>query len=432
MDTTTADNLLKDHYTDGVIELLPAKVRVLRMFEDDTANAAWSGRAVVKSVHVGRNEGSGWAGENAALPSAGEQQYTTKRIPMRYQYGRIKLTAQVMEQGQGNKAAFIAPLESETKGLIKDMAVERGRAIFGDGRGILALQNGAESGVTLTVDAPGGWAGAVNGNRFLRPNTVFAILNPATGALRSSAVHRVATQPTAGTTITGTTAIASAAADNDYVVRAADIAITDAADTSYQREFMGLGGHIDDGTNVITYHNVNRTTYPLYTSAVIANAQAWSSDLIQRAIDLADIRGDGVISELIMEHASRRAYIAATEDQRHYMGADLTNPDGGTKAAKMGSLTFGTIPLFEDRMCPYGTIFGIDRAGAGFKRYAMKPGEWIESSSGQILHIIGTGTTLRHTYEGVFTIWDNFDCELPNTCFRIDGLTVNVAIAQVF
>src|SRR5688572_30207736 len=130
MDTTTADALLKDHYKDGIVELLPAKVKALRMFEDDSANVDWSGRTVVKSIHVSRNEGSGWAGENTMLPAAGEQGYTTKRIPMRYQYGRIKLTAQIMEQSQGSKAAFASALDSETKGLIKDMAVERARAIF--------------------------------------------------------------------------------------------------------------------------------------------------------------------------------------------------------------------------------------------------------------------------------------------------------------
>lgn len=430
MDTTAYDEAMKDYYGPGIIQILPSRVPVLRMFEDASENAAWSGRAVVHSIEVSRNEGSGWGSELGALPAAGAEQYTTKRVPMRYQYGRTKYSAQVLEQTQSSKGAFAPAFEQGQKSLIRQMATERGRMIFGDGRGILAFQNGAESGATLTVDAPAGVAGAVNGNKHLRPGRVIAIVNPATGAIRSSAVHTIATRAAAGTTITTVGNVASAAADNDYVVAAASTSVTDIADTSYNKEAMGLLGMVDDGTYVSTFHNVNRTTYPLYGAAVISNAGAWSSDLIQRAIDVAQMRGDGQITDLIMEQSSRRAYIASTEDQRRYIGADLSTVDGGTRAAKGGKLAFGTIPITEDKFCHYGMVFGVDMRNAGFKRYAMKTGEWIEQG-GSVMQLIGTGSTLTHAYECVYTIWDNFDCDNPNTNFRIDGLTVNAAIVPV-
>lgn len=430
MDTTAYDEAMKDYYGPGLITILPSRVPVLRMFEDASENASWSGRAVVHSIEVSRNEGSGWGSELGAIPAAGAEQYTTKRIPMRYQYGRTKYSAQVLEQTQSSKGAFAPAFEQGQKSLIRQMATERGRMIFGDGRGILAFQNGAESGATLTVDAPAGVAGAVNGNKHLRPGRTIAIVNPATGAIRASAVHTIATRASAGTTITTVGNVASAAADNDYVVSAANTSVTDIADTSYNKEAMGLLGMVDDGTYVSTFHNVNRTTFPLYGAAVISNAGAWSSDLIQRAIDVAQMRGDGQITDLIMEQSSRRAYIASTEDQRRYIGGDLSMPDGGTRAAKGGKLAFGTIPITEDKFCHYGMVFGVDMRNAGFKRYAMKTGEWIEQG-GSVMQLIGTGSTLQHAYECVYTIWDNFDCDTPNVNFRIDGLTVNAAIVPV-
>jgi hypothetical protein len=430
MDTAAYDEAMRDHYRPGIIQILPDRVPVLKMFEDASDQATWSGRAVVSSIEVGRNEGSGWGSEMGSIPAAGKEAYTTKRVPMRYQYGRTNYSEQVLAQTQGEKAAFSPAFEQGQKSLVKGMAIERGRAIFGDGRGILAYQNGAESGATLTVDAPAGVAGAINGNKHLRPNRVIAIINPATGAIRSSAVHTIATRAAAGTSITTVGSVASAAADNDYVVSANSTAVTDAADTNFNKELMGLNGMIDDGTYVSTFHNVNRTTYPLYGATVISNAGAWSADLIQRAIDVAQMRGDGQITDLLMEPSTRRAYITSTEDQRRYIGADLSRPDSGTAAAKGGQLAFGSIPITEDKFCHYGVVYGIDMRNAGFKRYVMKPGEWIEQSGSPML-MLGTGSTLQHGYECVYTIWDNFDCDKPNVNFRIDGITVNAAIVPV-
>jgi hypothetical protein len=183
--------------------------------------------------------------------------------------------------------------------------------------------------------------------------------------------------------------------DNDYIVAANNTSVTDASDTSYNKEFMGLLGMVDDGTYVSTFHNVNRTTFPLYSATVISNALAWSSDLIQRAIDVCQMRGEGQITDLIMEQSARRAYIESTADQRRYIGSDLSRPDSGTVAAKGGKLAFGTIPITEDKFCHYGMVFGVDMQNAGFKRYVMKP------------------------------------CDKPNCNFRIDGLTVNAAVVPV-
>ena len=430
-DTATADELLRDVYGPGIINLLPSMTPGLTYFEDASDTADWSGRAVVKTIHASRNEGSGWAGERGAIPAAGSQGWTTKRVPMRYQYGRFEITAQALESTKGSRAAAMPLLEAEQSFLIKDMAAERGRAIWGDGRGVLALQNGAESGATLTVDAPAGYPGAQNGSKYLRPGRVFAILNPATGALRSSAVHRVATRASTGLTITTVGNVASAAADNDVLVTAANTSITDSSDTSWNKEIMGLLGMIDDGTYVATFHNVSRTNYPLYSSAVLSNIGPWSADAIQRAIDVTEQRSDGKISDMWMHHSGRRAYLSATEDQRRYIGADLSRPNMGTVAARGGKLAFGEVPINTDKYCHIGTIFGFDSSMAGFKKYSMKSGEWITSEGGSILRLVGTGSTLTHVYEAAWTIWENYDMEMPSAAFRADGLTVNAAVVPI-
>ena len=408
-DTVAYDEVLKVIYEGGIRELIPTKVRTLEMFQDKNAKD-WGGRWVEYPARVGRNQGSGWASEMGNLPAAGRQRYTDVRIPMRYQYGRIQLSGQVIKASQGAKAAFASAMEQEMQGIIKDMTSDRGRAIMGDGRGVLALVNGTSTGSTVTVDAPGGVAGAVNGARFLNPGMVLAGINPATGAIRANTVHTVATVAATGLTYTATAAVAGIT-DNDYLVRAQHPTITDVADTGYQKEFMGLLGLVDDGTYVATLHNVNRTTHPLYSSAVIPTVGALSADVLQRAIDLSDERGDGEISDLIMHHSVRRSYLAMVEGDRRYMGADLMSPDAGTNAARKRRITFGSIPITEEKYAPYGMIFAVDKSG--FSRYTLVAGEWADED-GAVLARVGTGATAVDAFEAYYRIWDNFHNDYPS------------------
>ena len=428
-DTASYDAVLKTVYEGGIRELIPTKVRLYEKFKEKDARA-WGGRYVEFPIRVGRNHGSGWATERGQVPAAGQQQYATVRIPMRYQYGRITLSAQVMKASQGAKAAFAPAMEQEMDGLIRDMTSEMGRAICYDGRGILAILNGDTTTTTATVDSPGGVAGATNGSRFINPGQRITFVNPGTGAVRASAVEDVITVPAAGTTFTTGTTVVAAVADNDYIVKysGAQADAGNVSNTSYAKESMGLLGLVDDGTYVATLHGVNRTTTPLFQSTVIGSVGALSADVLQRGIDLADQRGDGEIDLLVMHQSVRRAYLASMEDARRYTSGDLLRPDAGTVAAKRGRTAFGGIEIMEEKHAPYGTIFGVDTST--LSRYVEVAGEWMDED-GAILSRIGTGATLEDSFEAVYRVWQNFHCETPNASFRLDGVTATVVVAHV-
>jgi len=428
-DTSAYDNVLKTVYEGGIRELIPTKVKLYNKFQEKDARD-WGGRYVEFPIKVGRNQGSGFGTELGQLPPAGRQDFATVRIPMRYQYGRIKLSAQVMKASQGSKAAFAPAMEQEMDGLIRDMTSEMGRVICYDGRGVLALQNGDATGTTVTVDSPGGVAGATNGARFINPGMRITLVNPGTGTVRASAVEDVITVPAAGTTFTTGTTIAAAGADNDYIVKyhGAQSDAGNVSNTSYAKESMGLLGMIDDGGYVATLHGVPRATIPLFQSTVIGSVGALSSDVLQRGIDLADQRGDGDIDTLVMHHSVRRAYIAMTDDARRYISGDLSRPDAGTVAAKKGKLTFGGIDIMEEKHAPYGTVFGLDSSSCS--RYVEVAGEWMDED-GAVLARVGSGTTAEDSFEAVYRVWQNFHIEKPNTCFRLDGVTATVVVAHI-
>src|SRR5262245_26618671 len=185
-DTSSYDNVLKTVYEGGIRELIPTKVRTLDLFTEKDSRQ-WGGRFVEYPARVGRNQGSGWGTELGNLPTAGKQRYTSVRIPMRYQYGRILLSAQVMKASEGAKNAFASAMEQEMSGLIKDMTSARGRAILHDGRGIMCLAGATPTAsTTVSVSSPGGVTGGTNGARFLNPGDIIGFVNPTTGVLRAS------------------------------------------------------------------------------------------------------------------------------------------------------------------------------------------------------------------------------------------------------
>jgi hypothetical protein len=430
VDTASYDEALKTVYEDRIVQLLPNTLKLYGRAEERDAKQ-WGGRHVEYAIQTRRNAGVGAYAEMGAIPEAGAQGYANVRIPMRYLSGRIQLSAQVIEASRASKMAYVPAMQSEMDGLMRDLRHECGRMIHGDGRGVLAFQNGDSTTTTVIVDSPGGVAGAANGSRFIPLGGRITFVTPATGAIVAAADELVTAIASTGLNFTTGSTIAGAVADNDYIVRANKAGLTDISDTGYAKEPMGIRGLADDGTYVATLCGVNRTTVPLFSSYVISGTGGLSSDVLQRGLDVADQRGEGNVEELVMHHSVRRAYIGLTDGDRRYTTTDLSKPDAGTVAAKKGKLTFGGIPILEDKFCDYGTIYGMDYSS--FVRYVESPGKWMRSGhdEGTVLQAIGSGSTLTHAYEAVWYLWQNFMLDKPNSCVVWRDVTATVTSLHI-
>lgn len=423
LDIAAYDNVLKNDYEKTVIQLLNPKVKTLKMFSKETGT--WEGRRVEYPLNLSRNQGTMFTSENGLLPSAGAQGYASLQIPIRYCHGRIQLSIQVIKASRSSKGAFKRAMDQEMRGLIRDLATDRNRVMFGWGAGTLALVNDAtpSGSATVGIDSPMGIAGSVNGTRFLQPGQIIAFLNPTGPAMRTDPVRTVVSI-TDGNTVVLNAAPDASVADDDLIVRAATTGTTLLTDTAATREAMGLLGLVDDGTFVTTLHNVSRTTYPIFQSYVLPSVGALSSDVIQRAIDVADQKGEGEIGYLICHHSVRRAYLALVEADRRYIGASLNKPDIGTVAAKLGDVTYGEIPMIVDKDAPYGTLFGVDHST--FTRWVEVEGEWADDDGTVLLRLQN-----QDAYEARYRIFDNFSVDRPAGCFRLDGITATVVAIHV-
>lgn len=114
------------------------------------------------------------------------------------------------------------------------------------------------------------------------------------------------------------------------------------------KAFVGLDAAVDDGTNVVTYGGVSRTTYPNWKANYYANGgvgRAWTPTLLNTAFDTASKDNDrpGVI--MITHGIYQKHLTFAQAGIRHY---------GDASAADLGfrSLTYQMRPMIVDEMIP--------------------------------------------------------------------------------
>ena len=268
---------------------------------------------------------------------------------------------------------------------------------------------------TVEVKSPGNVTGSVNANRYLYGDTTsgmtIAVLLAATPTTIKFTGTITGVNPD-GTDIT--TSAAVTAADGDLIV----IAQT-ATQNSYGKEPEGMLAHVDDGTYINLYHNINRTTFPVVKSHVVTGVGPLSLDAIQQPIDAVSIKVGKSVDLFFAEHSIRRAYLALLEADRRYTGADLMSPDGGTKAAKKPTgrnITYGDIPFVIDRDCPYGMLFGIRKDS--FVRYVEDEGSWADDEGSVLKWVPGFDE-----YTAFYKIFENAHCHQPGRNFRMEGIT---------
>lgn len=401
------DAVLKEFYVQKIPELVNQKISLKEHFASkDGSSLSADGRRVIYPLHIGRNVGTGAAGENGTLPTAGNQQYVDIIIPFKYNYGRIELTAQAIKQSQTSKGAFEKAVDAEIKRAAKDVGREINRQLWLSGKGVLGAVNGAvTNSTTVPVKNPGLVVGTVNTTRYMMPGQIIAFTDGSTITAVRTIVSKTATQIIVDSNVT--------LSDGLMIVKANSTSASTFNSTSYENEVMGMLGHIDDGDYVSTYFGISRSTYPAMKAFDLTLSGNLALSDLQKAYDAADQRGNGTIKTMWGHHSVRRTYLDLLQTFRRYNDAKAMSPDGGFKGASLESeITYAEKPFKVDRDAPYGMIFGVDDSQM-FHYYVTQP-EWAEDDGRILLRVQD-----KDAYEARFRIFDNYVCDAPNTCFVI-------------
>lgn len=136
--------------------------------------------------------------------------------------------------------------------------------------------------------------------------------------------------------------------------------------TTNNSAFIGLSGAIDDGTNMVTYGNINRTNYTWWKSKVYAagsvnptrsNVLQYISGTVKNGAELPTfgVMGFGTWTLLAQDFVAQESYMI-TPDKSFDSGAAK---EDGPRAA-FQALMVGGIPIFADPYCPEGTMYLVN------------------------------------------------------------------------
>ena len=154
LDLQAASDILKELYLPGVQEQINNNTSPLySTLEKSSQNVV--GEEVVQALHTGRNPGVGSRKELADLPTAGYQKHKKLRTDLKYHYGEVQFTGQVIKRAVADPGAFVTATTDEMTRLGDDLQQMLSRQLFNDANGALAVV-ASVSGQVITLASPTG------------------------------------------------------------------------------------------------------------------------------------------------------------------------------------------------------------------------------------------------------------------------------------
>lgn len=395
---STVDAILKEIYGPRIEEQLQDEVVLKKRIErsSDGVVETVGGKYVDFPIRVTRNHGMGYRSEEEQLPAAGKQGYAEVHVPLKYGYGRVRLTAQLMTLADKKYQAFASAMNREMEGLKDDISKDQNRICYQPfGNSVLAVVNGTTSS-TATLD--------VTNAQYLEVGMFVDLIDTGTGLPKANGTNRTisAVDVDANTfTISGS---ADQTEENDGTMVVCRTG-------SYGREPTGIASIVAASGAL---HGVNPSSQPEWKSTVMDNSgtnRALSEGLMIQAVDKVRVKG-GKTSVILTSLGVRRAYFNLLTQQRRY-----TN----TKdfAGGFTGLAFHhgrEIPVVEDVDAPPNKMWGLEESK--LKVYRNKQWHWADED----------GSTLKWVQD--YDVWEGFMREFSemgtskrNSHFLISDIT---------
>lgn len=353
----TVDALLKEVYGPRLEDQLQSETTTLKRIERTSEGVVETvgGKYVNFPIRVRRNHGVGSRLENEQLPAAGQQGYAEVIVPLRYQYGRVRLTGQVMNLAEKNFQSFASAMDEEMDGLKESVLKDYQRQMYGDSTGLMA-----------TVTADGANTVTVASSQYLEVGMQIDIRTRSNGA--AVAANRQITAINTVTNVVTYDGADVAATANEGIYREGSYA------GGTKREISGFDAIVDD---TLALHGLDPAVESKWKAVVRGNAgvnRALSEGLMIETCDLARVNG-GKTSAIFTNLGVRRAYFNLLTQQRRY--TDTKVFAGGFQGLPFN---YGTeIPVVEDVDARPNRMYFIDESS--LKVYRNKEWHWMNEDN---------------------------------------------------
>jgi hypothetical protein len=362
----TVASILKEVYEPQIREQMENETVALKRIErsSDGVETTVGGKYVTFPIHTRRNAGIGARNEMELLPTPGQQGYANARVGLKYLYGGIQVTGQLVELADKNFQAFSNALDREIEGLKADLAKDTNRQVYGDGSGTLGTVTADGINTVTLADAMyvqlGMQVDIVDGTT----------LANATPTVKASNRQVTSVDPATGiVTYSGADATAVA---GDVLVRTGN----------GNREWTGFKSVI---RNTGTLYNVDPTVEPLWKAQVdTAGANRAVSEGLM--ISMADtIRAAGGKTTAIYSNLGvRRAYWNLLVQQRQFVN---TKDFGGGFTGLSFTTDKGEIPFVVDIDAPKNLMYFVNEKEITY--YRESDWSWMDRDGSMFSRIAG-------------------------------------------
>lgn len=356
---TTVNAITKEIYQGRIRNQLQEEAVGLKRIEktSEGVESQVGGKYVTFPIRVRRNHGIGYRNELEQLPAGGQQGYASVRVGLKYGYGRVRLSGQLIELADTNYQAFSSAMDLEMTGLKNDIAKDSNRLFYGDGNGTLArFTSGATpaAGNTFTADSV----------QFIEVGAQIDIVTTAGAALAAN--RQVTAVNTSTRVVTFDGAAVTAAASTNYLVT---------RQGNFGKEPLGLSAIVTDTGALFGVDPAVENSWKAIVDANGGTPRALSEGLMIKNTDNVRVNG-GKTSLLLTSLGVRRSYFNLLSQQRRY--PNTTKFEGG-----FTGLAFNNgreIPVIEDVDAPAGTMYGLDEDS--LKIYRNEAWSWMNRDGG--------------------------------------------------
>lgn len=339
---------------------------------------------IVATAPVGLSGGFGFGAEGQATPAAGNVKFERFETRAKDMYVNICISAKAVRL-TGSGGAMANALDTEVKAAYETAKWNTGRALFGNGTGVLATITGG-SGNTLTVDDVAYLKEGLIIDVYTDKDTV------ASAGVRIVSINRPGKAVTLDKEVTATSGFIT-------------------VQNSYNREITGLGAIFDD--SVTHLYGVKKADNPyLYPVTVAWEAGTEIDDtLLTKALRTAKNDKNSNVDMFLAGDDAYDAYVSylranniRVEDMSHTIS-------GGFKAIKF---IFGNreIDIVNESFVPSGEMWGVDSS-----TLELHTQEWnfADLQGGGIFNLM-EGQSI---YRALLANYGDLICTNPGGCIRI-------------
>jgi hypothetical protein len=396
----TVSAITKEVYGPRIADQMENEITLTKRIEKTSrgTSSEVGGKYVTFPLKVQRNNGLGYRAENQALQAAGQQGWQNVRVPLRYGYGRVRMTGQTMKLAETNYQAFSSAMTEEMDGLKTDLAKDTNRILWGDQTGKILTFGAATATTTIPVTA---------GFQYVEVGMILDLVDVETTTYPTAALLANGTARTITSYDKVNQTVTFGDGGGNVTTTAGDFAVRTG---NYALEPHGLQSLVNNVSGTAIF-NLTPATEPLWQSEIDTTGGALSESKMVAMCDRLRLNG-GRPTAIFTDLGTRRAYFNLLTTQRRFTGTQTF--DGGFKG-----LAFAyddDIPVVTDVDAPAQQMFFLREDD--FKIYQESDWHWEDTDEHVWKWVTGFDA-----FEALMKKYWEFAIERRNTQGKMTGIT---------